>query len=175
MRDLKGIRYLGHLLRHPARQFYALDLVALENGRVYGRDGHTEPGLFLTDDADAGPVLDARAQREYRRRLGEIDDDIEEARSLGDVERETQAEAERALLVRELSKAAGLGGRSRPLHSAAERARVSVTRALRLAVKRIREHNSELGAHFECTIQTGKYCAYLPEPSASVTWDVCRS
>ena len=38
-----------------------------------------------------GAILDARAKDAYRRRLAEIDDDIEQARALGDTERAAQA------------------------------------------------------------------------------------
>ena len=75
-------------------------------------------------------MLDER-QECYWRRLAEIEDDIEQARGLGDTEREAQADAERDFLVRELSRALGLGGRDRRAASASERARVAVTRAIR--------------------------------------------
>ena len=62
---------------------------------------------------DAGEVLDERAKFAYRRRLAEIDADIEQARALEDDVREAQADAERDFLVRELARAVGLGGRDR--------------------------------------------------------------
>src|SRR5829696_6555531 len=34
VRDLKGMRYLAHLLAHPGREFHVLDLVAAEGGGV---------------------------------------------------------------------------------------------------------------------------------------------
>ena len=86
-------------------------------------------------------MLDAHAKNAYRRRLAEIEDDIGQARALGDTKRESQADAERDFLVRELSRAAGLGGRDRRASSASERARVGVTRAIRYAMARINEHH----------------------------------
>ena len=56
-------------------------------------------------------LLDAQARNAYRRRLEEIDEDLEDARLTGDSGRVAQAEAERDFLVRELSRAFGLGGR----------------------------------------------------------------
>ena len=72
---------------------------------------------------DAGEILDTRAKDAYRRRLAEIEDDIEQARATGDAERAAQADAEHDFLVRELSRAVGLGGRDRRAASASERAR----------------------------------------------------
>ena len=115
-------------------------------------------------------MLDARAKNAYRRRLAEIEDDIEQARALGDTERAAQADAERDFLVRELSRAVGLGGRDRRAASASERARVAVTRAVRQAIARIGEHHPELGEHLDRAIRTGTYCAYLPDPRAPAGW-----
>ena len=120
------------------------------------------PGVPFRDAGDAGEVLDPRAKAAYRRRLTEIEDDLKEARALGDASRVGQATAERDFLARELSRAVGLGGRDRRVGSSAERARASVTRAVRLAMGRIRTHHPPLGAHLEQAIRTGTYCAFLP-------------
>jgi tetratricopeptide (TPR) repeat protein len=159
VRDLKGIRYLARLLAGPGREFHVLDLVAAESGRVPGGER-----------GDAGEMLDVRAKDAYRRRLAEIEDDIDQARALGDPERAAQADAERDFLVRELSRAVGLGGRDRRAASTSERARVSVTRAIRQGMVRIGEHHPELGDHLDRTIRTGVYCAYLPDPRAPAAW-----
>ena len=135
VRDLKGMHYLARLLAEPGREFHALDLVALESGGDV-------PFSVL---GDAGEMLDPRAKEAYRRRLAEIEEDLEEARAMGDAARATQAEVERDFLVRELSRAVGLGGRDRRAGSASERARASVTRAIRQAMTRIREHDRAPG------------------------------
>jgi tetratricopeptide (TPR) repeat protein len=170
VRDLKGIRYLARLLADPGRELHVLDLVAAESGRVGGAESGRSAGLPRTGPGDAGEMLDARAKNAYRRRLAEIEDDIEQARALEDTEREAQADAERDFLVRELSRAVGLGGRDRRAASTSERARVSVTRAVRQAIVRVAAHHPELGAHLDQTIRTGTYCAYVPDPSAPAAW-----
>src|SRR5215210_4273359 len=170
MRDLKGIRYLARLLAYPGRELHVLDLVAAESGRVAGTEGSRATGLSRTGLDDAGEMLDARAKDAYRRRLAEIEDDIEQARALDDTEREAQADAERDFLVRELSRAVGLHGRDRRAASTSERARVSVTRAIRHGMARVGEHHPELGEHLDRTIRTGKYCAYVPDPGSPAAW-----
>jgi tetratricopeptide (TPR) repeat protein len=170
IRDLKGLRYLARLLADPGREFHVLDLVTGERG--WSGDGRRsgEPGLAFSFGLDAGIMLDDQAKRAYRRRLAEIDDDIEEAGMLGDAERASQAEAERDFLIRELARAVGLGGRDRRVDSAAERARASVTRALRKAMARISEYDPALGTHLDRAIRTGTWCAYLPDTRAPVPW-----
>ena len=170
VRDLKGMRYLAHLLAQPGREFHVLDLVAAESGMPATEESGQAIGVAHAGFGDAGPLLDVRARDAYRRRLGEIDDDMEQARALGDARREAQADAEREFLVRELSRAVGLGGRERRASSASERARVAVTRAIRHGVARIREHHPQLGEHLEGAIRTGTYCAYFPGPRAPTWW-----
>ena len=135
----------------PARDESSTSWISLASSRVaLPRLTHvTEPGLRFLDAGDAGELLDARAKQAYRRRLTEIEDDLEEARALGDASRMAQAKAERDFLARELSRAVGLGGRDRRVGSAAERARASVTRAVRQAMGRIRAHHPPLAAHLE--------------------------
>ncbi len=117
-------------------------------------------------------MLDAGAKDAYRRRLAEIEDDMEEARANNDGERAAQADVERDLLLGELSRAVGLGGRDRPTGSASERARASVTRAIREAVTRIAEHHPSLGTHLDRAVRTGTFCAYLPDSQASTSWEL---
>jgi hypothetical protein len=172
VRDLKGMRYLARLLADPGREYHVLDLVAAETGRVTQVDSSQAAGLPRSQLGDAGEILDARAKDAYRRRLSEIDDDIDQARAIGDTERAAQADAERDFLIRELSRAVGLGGRDRRAASTSERARVGVTRAVRQAIARIGEHHPPLGEHLSRTIRTGTYCAYLPDPRAPAGWEL---
>ena len=170
LRDMRGVQYLARLLGSPGREFHVVDLVAVAQAGPADTINVAEPGLRFGDAGDAGEMLDARAKGAYRRRLTEIEDDLQEARALGDTSRVAQAKNERDLLARELSRAVGLGGRDRRVGSAAERARASVTRAVRQAMGRIRAQHPPLGVHLERTIRTGTYCAYLPDPRVPVAW-----
>jgi tetratricopeptide (TPR) repeat protein len=170
VRDLKGMRYLARLLADPGREYHVLDLVAAETGSGARVDSSQAAGLPRSALGDAGESLDAQAKDAYRRRLAEIEDDLEQARTIGDAERAAQADAERDFLVQELARAFGLGGRGRRAASASERARAAVTRAVRQAMTRIAEHHPQLGQHLSRTIRTGTYCAYVPDPRAPADW-----
>lgn len=169
LRDLKGLQYLARLLAQPGREFHVLDLVAGGATRADTPPSTPDPELH-SGGGDSGILLDAQAKAAYRRRLSEIDEDIEEARLLNDCARLVQAETERDFLIRELSRAVGLGGRTRRAGSAPERARVSVTRAIRYALSRLRHHHPTLGEHLDRAIRTGVYCAYLPDSRITTTW-----
>ena len=168
LRDLKGMRYLTRLLTSPGVEIHVLDLVATEQGQKGARRIAPSSPLQL----DAGALLDPQAKESYRRRLAEIEEDIEEAREMGNDERAYQAETERDFLVRELARAVGLGGRDRHPASPSERARAGVTRAIRQAMARIQQAHPSLGQHLERTIHTGTYCAYLPDPRFLTAWSI---
>ncbi len=173
MRDLKGLRYIDRLLADPGREIHVLDLVAVERGSLpTGRvvDHRQEA---LTDGADSGlPLIDEAARDAYRRRLAEVEDDIEEATRMNDLARIDLAQRDREYLISELTSAVGLGGRTRSVGGSAERARTSVTRALRYALGRMAEHHAALAAHLEQSVHTGTYCAYEPDPIAPLVWDL---
>lgn len=171
VRDLKGLRYLARLLAEPGREFHVLDLVAVENGTLgVGRRGDASE---LDGEAGAGlPVIDVQAREAYRRRLADVDEDIDDAARMNDVGRLELAQRDRDYLVAELTRAVGLGGRHRAVGSTAERARTSVTRSLRYALRRLAEHHPRLASHLDQAVRTGTYCSYTPDPLAPVAWEV---
>jgi len=171
VRDLKGLRYLARLLAEPGREFHVLDLVAVERGTL--PVGYPVEDEALTADTGAGlPVIDQQAREAYRRRLAEVDDDIEEATRMNDAGRLELAQHDRDYLIAELRQAVGLGGRHRAVGGNTERARTSVTRSLRYAIKRLSEHHPTLTAHLEQAVHTGTYCCYTPDPLVGITWEV---
>jgi hypothetical protein len=119
---------------------------------------------------DVGPVIDAEAKAAYRARLADIREDLAQAERWNDPERVSRLQAEEQTVALELVGALGLGGRTRVAGSVSERARVSVTRAIRAALVRIHEHDKALGDHLDATIRTGTFCSYIPDPRVQITW-----
>lgn len=169
LRDSKGIRYLARLLRHAGRELHSLDLLAGPAGAP--RTGSCEEALPVSS-GDAGPVLDAAAKAAYRRRLAELEDELDSA---GDDQEPAGAEgarAERSFLAAQLAGAVGLGGRDRPSASQVERARQSVTRAIRGTIEQIIAAHPALGAHLSATVLTGAFCCYQPDPCRPIRWEI---
>jgi class 3 adenylate cyclase len=162
LRDVKGLRYLAFLLGSPGKELHALELAKSAEGLS------TTPGRSLASKAE--PILDAQAKEAYRRRLEELGEDLQEARDWSDIERIARIEAEIEALTDELARAAGLGGRDREAPSPAERARVSVTKAIRSAIKAIERNNRALGAHLGASIHTGRFCSYAPPGERPPRW-----
>jgi tetratricopeptide (TPR) repeat protein len=165
--DSKGLRYLAELLRTPGVERHALDLV----DRVEGVAAD-EPGLDRRRLGDAGELVDGRARTAYRHRIEQLRSEIDEALESGADDHAEALQAELDQLVRQLAQAFGLGGRSRRASSAAERARLNVTRALRAAVARLAEALPEAGTALDRRLRTGTYCAYEPDDGDDVRWVV---
>ena len=173
LHDLKGFRYLERMLAEPGREFHVLDLVAVERGSlptVPHGVAADQDGLVASDGGHAGLHLDDQARAAYRRRLSEIDEDIDDATTMNDQARLALAIDDREYLIAELSRAVGLGGRARLAGATAERARTSVTRSIRYALSRLAEHHPSLGRHLTQAVGTGTYCVYRPDPRVPVEW-----
>lgn len=171
VRDTKGMHLLARLLAHPGTELHALDLDADGRARARATPGAVADGGLRLDEGNAGPVLDEKAKSAYKRRLGDLTEELEEAEAFNDTERAAAARLEIDALVAQLSAAVGLGGRDRVAASASERARVNVTRTIRAALTRIGELHPALGEHLRTTVRTGNYCSYAPDPRVPVRWD----
>ena len=158
-RPLPAIRGMSMIARLVADQG-----VEVSAGELAGRadvDAVPPPG-------DLGPALDARAKREYRVRIAELQDAVDEADAHHDPERAAQARLELDLLVDELQRAVGLGGRDRPQGSGNERDRVNVTRNIGRAVDAIEAVDPDVGGHLRTAIRTGHQCCYCPDPTSAI-------
>jgi hypothetical protein len=170
LRDSKGMRHLALLLERPGDELGALELVAAAEGHAPAA-ATADPELSTGGTGDAGAALDAQAKAEYRRRLAELQEDLQEAERFNDPERAARAQEELDFLARELAAAVGLGGRDRKTGAAVERARVNVTRSIKTAVDRVAEHDEHLGAHLRASVRTGTFCSYAPPAVDRVQWD----
>lgn len=149
---VKGFHDLARLLREPHRPVHCLELSRAPDA----------PG--------AADVFDSAAKRAIERRLAELTEESDEAVELGDAARAERARAELDRLTSELARALGLGGRSRKLGDATERARSATTWRIRSAIKRVAAAHPRLGQHLENSVRTGVVCCYRPE--APLVWEV---
>jgi tetratricopeptide (TPR) repeat protein len=148
LRDSRGMQLLARLVELPERELHVLDL-------------GSDTGEAI-DTGDAGDVLDATARAAYRRRIGELREQLEDAEDRHDLGRVERARDELERIEAELVAAVGLGGRGRRAASATERARSNVQRRLAEAIRRIAQVSPALGQHLERCVRTGIYCRYSP-------------
>lgn len=165
LRDAKGLRYLAELLSNPGVERHVLDMV----DRVDGVDPEAVPRRRL---GDAGPLLDSQARNAYRHRIEALPSQIDDALDENRIDEAEAHQEELDLLVSQLAQAFGLGGRDRRAASAAERARLNVTRALRAATANVADALPGAGAVLDRRVRTGMYCAYEAGSVDEVRWIV---
>ncbi len=144
--EVKGFHDIARLLAQPHEPVHCLELL----GAVSSGGSQDE-------------MLDSQARREYRRRIEELRSEFERAESDNDVASAARARAELDTVIDELAKATGLGGRSRKIGDAAEKARSTVRWRIRAAIKKIAAAHPRLGQHLDNSIRTGVFCQYSPE------------
>jgi hypothetical protein len=144
-----GMPYLAVLLANPGRDVPAVDLAAGPN---------TPP----TPTPGGQLVLDRVAVQQYRQRIGELRDRIDEFEYDNQPERAAEAATERDWLLAELAAATGLAGRTRTFTSETERARLAVGKAIRRTMATIERVDAEVAAHLHRSLHTGTRCSYRP-------------
>jgi hypothetical protein len=148
--DSIGMLHLAVLIANPRQDIAASDLVA---------------GLATLGARDGGagqPVLDPQAVSEYRSRLRELDERLEQFPASDDPEQASHLRDERDWLVGQLASATGLNGRARAFPDQGERARVAVGKAIRRAIARIAVADERIGGHLQHSVRTGARCSYWP-------------
>ena len=156
--DAKGLGDIGWLLAHPGRPIHVGELV-----------GRQAPGVAAGAAAGAD-VLDTTAREEMRARMAELQSDIDEADADHDDERAARARLELDQLIDHLSRAVGLGGRTRRLGDDTERARKTVGVRVRNSLVRLGRVHPGLAGHLERSVDTGVWCVYRPEQETA--WDL---
>src|SRR5262249_18275978 len=98
LKNSKGLGYIAQLLRYPKREIHALVLTG---------------GAEMNGPGGAGEILDSTARSDYRHRIEELREDLEEAERFNDEGRAAKGRAEIEEFESHLAGAIGLGGRSR--------------------------------------------------------------
>ncbi len=160
----RGLDHLATLLAEPGQPRWAIELAA---------DPHGEDER-AADTGDAGERLDREARRAYEARARDLEQELAEARRDADAGRVETIRAEMDVLGSELAAAVGFGGRPRRAGGATERARQSVTKAIRGTIRRVADASPPLGDHLERSVRTGMSCVFDPDPHTPVRWHVVR-
>ena len=178
LKSTRGLRCLAVLLRNPGREFHVSELVVSLMQAPIPASGVTARGrlryvgeqLVAAKFSDAGPVLDAQAKAQYKRRLNDLQQELNQAEQFNDFVRGIKAQDEMHAIAQHLASAVGLGGRDRKTASDAERARSAVTKRVKKAVQKIGAAIPSLGHHLTARIKTGYFFSYNPHPDRPVAW-----
>jgi len=173
LKATRGLHCLACLLRHPGREFHVSQLI-VEPADIAGAAaaGRRELGIEMTiaQAQSSGPILDGQAKAEYRRRLQDLREGLDQAERFNDPERAARVQDELNSIAEQLAAAVGLGGRDRKTGSEAERARSAVTKRIKESINKIAEVIPALGRHLAVRIKTGYFCSYNPHPDRPIAW-----
>ena len=158
-------------VRLGGRQVTVVHSVGMEYlAALIGQDGREVAAVELTGGVAARgagqAVFDDAAKAAYRRRVEDLRAEIDDADVCNDIERAARAREELDVLLDELRRAVGLGGRSRRFGDDAERARVSVRKAIIRALAAVRAADPVLGAQLADRLVTGTRCSFTSSPVA---------
>ncbi|MGH9214570.1 MAG: AAA family ATPase [Acidimicrobiales bacterium] len=153
--NLVGMRYLAELLTRPRQSIPALSLAS--QGMTAGSPNRQE-------------LLDDKARAAYAARARELTSELAEAEANNDLVRAEKIRVELDALVDELEAATGLGGRPRAFTDSTERARSSVSKAVRRAIDAIDDASPAIADALRATISCGAVCMYVPDAMAPVVW-----
>lgn len=142
---MKGVEDLARLLVSPEEKVHCSDLMGIKV-----QTNHVE-------------VIDQQAKNEYKKKLLDLQEQMEDAESFQDYEKLEKLRDEYEELSSFISKALQINGRSRKVGNSNEKARTAITWRIRHAVTKIMETNETLGRHLKTSIKTGTYCYYAPE------------
>ncbi len=157
VRHAKGVADLAVMLANREREVHV----------------RTLEGVDGLPASTAQPALDDEAVAAYRDRLHDLEVELDEADRHADVERAAKLAVERDVLIDELTRNLGLGGRRRSAGSDPdERLRKAVSARVKATIDRLEDLHPALGRHLRHSVRTGYYCSYVPE--RPVTWHVER-
>lgn len=151
--EVKGFHDITRLLDQPNEPVHCLELL----------------GAVPTSGSQ-DQILDSQARSEYRRRIEELQSELERAETDHDSAAANRTREELDTVIDELAKATGLGGRSRKIGDPAEKARSTVRWRIRAAIKKIAAAHPRLGQHLTNSIRTGVFCLYSPE--VAIDWEL---
>jgi hypothetical protein len=164
LKDTKGLHDIARLMAAEGTEVAAVDLIGARTPSSTRLSSVPEQGFGI--EGDAGTVLDTEARDQYRSRLVELEEELEDASATNDPVRAERARDERAFLLAELRSSVGLHGRTRLAIDPAERARKAVTWRIRDAITRAEAAHEAFGRHLRRSVRTGTFCIYdPPEPT----------
>jgi hypothetical protein len=164
LKDRGGMPYIANLLREPGRYIACSELKQLVDPPLASKKQKDpdDAALSATDGRrlPASEKLDQQAVVEYRNRLREIQEDLEEALNNNDPGTAENLTTEKEFIEQQLRAGLGLHARSRTFPDETNRARNSVCNAIRRTIAEIRRHHGALGGHLNAYLRLGNVVAY---------------
>ena len=182
---LIGLDYILILLQNPGRPMRALELqtvlagnpiasrpaskLVVDDVTVDARTDTDEDECSLSSPGHSSrdEQLDPKAIRQYKERLKDLERDATNAYNLGDNEKGDELQKQYDEIESRLKQSFDIHHRPRVFSGENEKARMSITRALKRAYDKIRVQAPKTAEHMESYIKTGSEFVYLDN---SISW-----
>jgi len=157
LKDSAGLRLISQLLENRGQSWHSAQLLAL----VAGQSAALPSG-------GAGEATDLASLQAYRSRLRDLEAELNENSGAGDPARELELRDEAHQLRQHLRFVTNVRGKPRAAADDAERARQTVSVAIRRAMTILSRKHPSLWRHLRKHLKSGVFCAYEPDPD--VIW-----
>lgn len=169
VKDLAGLSYIHALLGKQGHRIPAEKLKLSLAGLLLRAAGSEELDCLSGPASD--PILDSEGRTRFRRLVTELTAERDQAERNHDEAEKARIQTALDEVVAELSRNRTFTGFRNLTSTPADRARSSVTNAIKRAIEKLRKSDlRELADHFEETISTGFQVAYLP--STRIEWNL---
>jgi hypothetical protein len=171
---LDGLLYLARLIQWQGRGLLPIELRSAKSQFLGGDKSRsivrntsvpTENSNF---SSDAGELIDKQARNEYKKRLLEIEEGLEEAKEFNDEATIFRLQNEKEQFIAGLLAAEGLGGRPTRISQDAKNARDAVRNAIDRAIDAIGSKDKALESHLRKSIQKKELFKYSPD--GEIVW-----
>jgi len=170
LKDMKGLHYLAHLLSNPGQSMTPPHLIALvDSPTASPGKGQTNPQelenetLNIQGGNDGDEILDKKAVRDYKGRLDDLKQEIEEAEANNDQGTLEKLSEEKQWLLEQLRRVTGLGGKIRTFANPDTKVIKAVSNTIRNSLKTIQKEHPVLATHLRRALRLGVFCVYQPE------------
>jgi hypothetical protein len=165
---MKGLRDIWELLRRPGHEVSAGELVQATMAMT--SVGAAAVDELRVDNGDGLELADEETIAAVKRRLQDLQEQLETARGRGDIEAALELEEQRTRFADYLSSTTDQDGKPRMALGARDRARTAVKNRVTDAITRIEKHSAGMALHFNRAIRTGSFLIY--DPSDPVSWQL---
>lgn len=171
----KGMAYIAQLLDQQNKYVSVLKLVQVEAKLTSEKPGLSLEETYTESNRNNRSVPlkngnhhmdkeDFESLREYESKLNEMNRELEEAKRKKDEAKQDRLEKDKDAILKQI------GSSRTRFASEEEKARTTVTHAIKGTLKKIKKFDKELGTHLQISIKTGKKCSYRPE--TNIKWQL---
>jgi len=157
LQDSKGVQCIAYLLARPNESISALEIARLGSQHESHNQRSDHMGL-----SGRQSIIDPDALQDYHTKLGEIEEDISNAKANCDEGRIQKLEKDKEAIIAEFGSALKRGGHIRHFADASEKARKSVTTEISRALEKIKAQSEAFCRYLNNSIHRGSHCIYCP-------------